>query len=176
MGDEDLGGLLSNTGGGYGYDDIIGSNISQGEGAGTGDYAGVNVDFGGTDPLTAAQDASGTGSESDWSKLLKLLGLGTGGAAGAGGLNLNTLLTLLAGLGTTAYGASQRNSAAADIKGAADKSNDRIESVLTQQNAAYAPYSAAGTAALGKWAAMPPSDLASKHKGMVSLGSLAKRY
>lgn len=134
------------------------------------DWASLGKLFGGA-AGAAAGGAGGSGGSGGLTDLLKGL-LGNG----SGSLGLTDLLSILGLLGTGAYSMNQRNDAAAGIKQAGDESNARIQGVLDRANANYEPYNAAGIAALQKWAAMPPQNLADQFHAQGTKSDLAGKF
>lgn len=98
-------------------------------------------------------------------KLLKSAGL----TNGAGDMDLLSLLALLGGLGGTLNQNKASKSAVAELKAAADKSNQFAQDTIGGAQKNYQPYMDAGTAALPQLQAMVGnSNLADKFGGPVA--------
>lgn len=117
--------------------------------------------------------ASGTGVND----FLRLLGLGGGGGGLLGGLGG---LAGLLGLGGTIFGGLNAKEATKDAQARMDKAvleaNDTVRGILGGAGDVYKPYTEAGTSALARLSALPPSDLASKFAPIGQSSALAGRF
>jgi len=170
-----------------------GDNIDAGGGwnPGSGYDPGDNIDQGG-----GWNPGSGSSGGFDWGSLVK--GLFSGGSknpladlfnTNGGGLDISSILALLALAGGITSGVNAGNTAkqgGADIKAAADKSNELATDLFGKAQANFAPFQTAGQNALTSL--QTPIDLASKYvsqgqqsnlgskfNGAMTLAQLAKR-